>query len=194
MAFASVRPSTRAGRCRVHRLWACGIAASAVGCAQPLQPRDGGPTATFQWADWADSSEYEIVDLGTLGGAKSAATGINNQGHVIGWSAVGPDFSHAFVWDGAMRDLGTVGDGRAEVVPNAINARGQIVGYESDFPNILRAVMWDSGVLRDLGTLGDQELPVAIASAVSDAGQVVGASQTAGGPLHAFLWRDGAMT
>src|SRR5437660_445982 len=128
---------------------ACSVEPAAV--AQLVRPRNSTHT------------RHRTLARAVVMTKNSAATGINNQGHVIGWSAVGPDFSHAFVWDGAMQDLGTVGDGRAEVVPNAINARGQIVGYESDFPNILRAVMWDSGVLRDLGTLGDQELPVAIA-------------------------------
>src|SRR5205085_9640408 len=100
MAFASVRPSTRAGRCRVHRLWVCGIAASAVGCAQPLQPRDGGPTAAIQWVDWADSSAYEIVDLGTLGVVMSAANGINKQGHVSGRNARDAEYTQTFWWNG----------------------------------------------------------------------------------------------
>jgi probable HAF family extracellular repeat protein len=43
----------------------------------------------------------------------------------------------------------------------------------------------------DLGTLGGR---VSSASAINDAGQVVGGAQTAGGDTHAFFWSRGRMT
>jgi probable HAF family extracellular repeat protein len=76
-------------------------------------------------------------DLGTLGGSGSRAYGINARGHVVGISGLSGDAAaHAFLYDGAMRDLETL----PEVVAArwqtlyansntlAINDSGQIVG------------------------------------------------------------------
>jgi probable HAF family extracellular repeat protein len=46
--------------------------------------------------------------------------------------------------------------------------------------------------MRDLGTLGGNG-EATIAYAINDSAQVVGESQTAGGQIHAFRWRNGAM-
>src|SRR5205085_12662074 len=49
-----------------------------------------------------------LHDLGTLGGQSSFATGIDQEGRVIGESttAEGESRSHGFLWEnGAMRDL-----------------------------------------------------------------------------------------
>jgi probable HAF family extracellular repeat protein len=55
--------------------------------------------------------EYTITDLGALGGTHSYASGINNNGQVVGsvYKAVN-DTSRAFLYsNGAMTDLGTFG-------------------------------------------------------------------------------------
>ena len=43
----------------------------------------------------------------------------------------------------------------------------------------------------ELGTLGGAN---SIAQRINDRGQVVGASEMAGGPPHGFLWQAGSMT
>jgi probable HAF family extracellular repeat protein len=86
-----------------------------------------------------------MLDLGTLGGNYSFATGINNRGLVVGWSQLAgvggwdqPESHatrHAFVWDGnAMVDLNTQLDAEAAnagwvlLSANGVNDAGAIVG------------------------------------------------------------------
>ena len=73
-------------------------------------------------------------DLGTLGGTNSLSLGINNNGQIVGSSALNGDTSiHAFLWTAmvGMQDLNSL------IPPNsgwelswsaAINDSGQIVG------------------------------------------------------------------
>ncbi|MDF1799482.1 MAG: hypothetical protein P1V81_09925 [Planctomycetota bacterium] len=78
---------------------------------------------------------YRFTDLGTLGGAESAAFGLNDAGAVVGWSTIpgcttmnGTPCRRAFLWqDGTMTDLGTLA-GDEESTARAINDLGQIVG------------------------------------------------------------------
>lgn len=74
-------------------------------------------------------------DLGTLGGRRSAAVDINQQGQVVGWSTVkrwyrnGEPMRHAFLWAGGkMRDLGVLRGGK-ESTAVAINDAGQVLAY-----------------------------------------------------------------
>jgi probable HAF family extracellular repeat protein len=57
-------------------------------------------------------SNGHMIDLGTLGGSKSEAVSINDQGQVVGraWLTDTPQVRHGFLWEkGTMTDLGTVG-------------------------------------------------------------------------------------
>jgi probable HAF family extracellular repeat protein len=74
-----------------------------------------------------------FVDLGTLGGISSEATGLNELGQVVGWSQTTSGDTHAFVWTaaGGMVDLGTLQGGTFSSAA-AINERGQVVGWGDD--------------------------------------------------------------
>src|SRR5437667_191282 len=146
---------------------------------------------------WKDG---EIIDLGTLGGNESGGYYINNEGQVVGASAINTtcDHSsqfgattHSFLWEnGVMRDLGTLGGD--DSTPASINDAGEIVGG-ADLPGseVEHAFLWRNGVMTDLGTLGSWSH----AEAINSTGQVVGTSRlldrTEPPFRHAFLSEEG---
>lgn len=132
---------------------------------------------------WGGTTDYRLVDLGTLGGESSYATAINDRRDVVGSSQTADGEYHGFVWrNGTMRDLGMLR-------PTDINNRGQIVGTV-DTAHGMQAVLWSRGRTTDLGTLGGgSDWPTAI----NDRGQVVGMGSLANGRNAAFLWSNGRM-
>lgn len=141
-------------------------------------------------------TEYEIVDLGTLGGFSSDAYGINEAGQVVGRSTVVSGETHAFVWNeaGGMRDLGTLGGIASFAYRN--NNKGQVVGNSLTSSNETHAFKWDDGVdMRDLGTLAPgigYTYVISYAEGINDHGQVVGHSRTGGSiqRQRAFIWDE----
>jgi probable HAF family extracellular repeat protein len=136
-----------------------------------------------------------VQDLGAVGGfgARSFATAIASDG------AIGGQADHA---DGTAVLFGhrfTAAAGRSEICPAScavwdLNARGQVVGLlPGRDATVWQAFLYSPGTgLRALGTLGGQR---SSASAVSDAGLVVGnaqiATSTAGDIGHAFVYDSG---
>ena len=139
---------------------------------------------------------YEVTDLGTLGGVKSVACGLNNRGEVTGNSSVAAGPEHAFVWrGGVMTDLGIL-PGDLASGGFGINNSGQVAGNSSITSTMNEApydvVLWDDGEIIPLGTLGGL---YGFATAINERGQVTGAARTAVDELHAFLWEeDNGMT
>ena len=134
------------------------------------------------------------TDLGSLGTLPTEAIAINDDGQVVGWSAITSyDDRHAYSWteSGGMVDLGTL-PGTARSEASAVSNSGQVVGNSiipaADWmdPDITQAFSWtEAGGMVPLGTLGGSS---SVATAVNDQGQVVGWSTLPDGSMQAFLW------
>jgi len=135
------------------------------------------------------SLKGDPIDLGTLGGAKASAAGINEDGNIVGVADNASGQSHAFLYkEGVMQDLGTLGGTTSNA--NAINNNGEIVGRSLLANGAIRAFLYKEGVMYDLGTLGGV---ASVAFDINDKGDVVGFARVANGQAHAFLYKDGLM-
>ncbi len=142
--------------------------------------------------------EYEIIDLGSLGGGNTTPRAVNEAGQVAGWSYTPytPDgfFNHAFLWDpvdvDGMIDLGTL-SGREYSNALALNDYGVVVG-SSGGSDELWPVIWDSvNGMRYLDGL--EEGCEGGALGINNAGQVVGIGGD-GEACGGFLWSGGSVT
>ena len=97
---------------------------------------------------------YSVTDLGTLGGAYSGATGINNSGQVVGYSATAGNARRSFLYsNGFMADLGTLGGTNSYGAH--INNQGQVAGHAEVTGNYpTHAFLYSNGGMSDLGTWG----------------------------------------
>jgi len=138
---------------------------------------------TLHIALWENGT---IKDLGSLGGLGSIATtfnanegftveinGMNERGDIVGTSPLtGDQMHHAFLWNGSLMDLGTLGgnNSRGWWVSNS----GLVVGNADFSPQSTNhhAFRWKNGVMTDLGTLGPCLNSTAFA--VNSKGQAVG--------------------
>ncbi|HET6385225.1 MAG TPA: hypothetical protein VFJ58_17675 [Armatimonadota bacterium] len=128
------------------------------------------------------------IDLGGLGGARTAAYQINVQGQIAGASELASGEPHAFLYsNGKMQDLGTLGGKRS--LGTAINSKGWIAGFSQRADGQDRAFLYRNGKLEELGGSPDGEFPAP--HAINATGSVVGESE----PYHedgiAILWTGG---
>lgn len=145
---------------------------------------------TFLW------DKNALTDIGHLNGQPYAiAHGINHGIAVVGESDVGL-VTHAFVYtNGAMTDLGTLGNIAASGYSSAqaINNLDQIVGEASlSDVSVIHAVLYAAGGKTDLGALGGN---YSSAAALNRAGVIVGESdivQAGVTNVHAFVYTNGA--
>ena len=132
------------------------------------------------------AATYTIIDLGTLGGGYSVATGINGRGEVVGYSlpSTTSGLLHAFLYDASgMHDLGTLRAGRtASPRISTTPARSSAGLTNSVAGGVNRPVLWEAGTMRDLVTLGGSYGTTAI----NAAGAITGWSGVVSGAAHAI--------
>lgn len=170
-------------------LWQDGVFTLVGGELYPADINERGdltghiPTAeglrAFLW------SQGTLTQFGTLGGSLSNASGLGEDGSVLGAASTANGHTHAFRWiDGVMTDLGTLGGDLG--VATAVNSVGQIVGYSNlTARGPTHAFLWEEGTMYDLGTLGNWTA----ARCINDSGTVTGIYQATSGYLQPFVWR-----
>jgi probable HAF family extracellular repeat protein len=137
-----------------------------------------------------------MLDLGTLGGLVSFATGVSGN-NVVGASYTDPNDTilHAFAYNlkaepPVMKDLGAL-TGNPTSTSQALAVSGNTVVGESDFNDPTHGLVThafsfnlEKNQMKDLGTLGGTT-----SQAVAVSGNVVaGNADTAGGDSHAFAY------
>lgn len=127
----------------------------------------------------ANTPQYSVTDIGTLGGTSTWAAAINDYGQVVGESATGSQ-GHAFLYGhGKMYDLGAPGG--IGSTATGINNAGEIVGCISITSGQDNAFLYSGGQMQNLAYSGLSE-----AYGINDAGYVVGGSYG-----QALLYHDG---
>jgi len=148
-------------------------------------------TSSFLW-----EKGRKMVDLGGFGGTCTAASDLNNQGQVVGFSTVAGDaYQRAFMWEhGSIHDLGgSLGGNNTGAF--VMNEEGKAVGFAT-LPGeaIFHATLWRHvGNMADLGTVGNDQC--SFATGINSSGQIVGGSKPdcSTDPSRAFLWEDGSI-
>lgn len=141
---------------------------------------------------------FDVVPLGTLGGAESRAWGLGEGGEVVGEAQTASGAWRAFLWRaGTMTELAVPG-GRSRAVD--VSAGGAVVGHfyaGADTAGAARPFLWRAGATTELAPTSDADN--VYATAINDRGQVTGYASTRcpgcprGTAGSALLWEDGVM-
>lgn len=144
----------------------------------------------------ASAQDYEVTELGTLGGIWSRPSQFGSDGSAAGGSTVYNGALHPFIWsDGIMDDLG-VPDDYLVAVATGRNSVGLVVGYANGEYQSQYAYIWDDGQWAYLGTLPGEGLDYSVAADINDLSQVCGYSFTLGpgSRRRGWVWQNGEMT
>lgn len=155
-------------------------------CSNPRSPLQPNPPVGS--GGLVAEGQYQVIELGTLGGASAIPTAINDAGQIAGLSESAAGAAHAFLWDnGVMRDLGTLAGGASEA--HAINSGGQVAGA-SIVNGTARVFLWLNGTMRDLGP---DNTRFAVVRRLTAAGDVVATVHGYDGRVRSVMWRGGVM-
>lgn len=98
------------------------------------------------------NAEYQLIDLGTLGGKNSYAYSINNSGQIVGSASDSSGNQYACLFDSsggkANTNIAPILSGYPEYrqggAATSINNNGQIVGYTGEILGSSSAYLFDS--------------------------------------------------
>jgi probable HAF family extracellular repeat protein len=159
-------------------------------------PTDSG-LWTWSGVQWKDEGHARRLDeLLPPGYTGAEARAISDGNLIVGIAQ--PECvdecwpTHPAAWHGRTATLLPMPQGSRSGRANAVNRHGRIVGHYM-LPDSFtqHAAMWHGGRLRDLGTLGSRKnasWQYSTATAVNDAGTIVGFSQTDSTLSYAALW------
>jgi len=126
-------------------------------------------------------TDGSMVDLGTLGGASTQATDINESGQIVGWSQTADGKYQAFSWEnGKMKALAEPAWTYSSAV--AVTDSGDIL-IKASVGTQKYVYLLRDGKLIDLENLGGGYVEV---SDMNNSGQIVGWTET-NGRFRAFL-------
>lgn len=128
-----------------------------------------------------------LFETGTFGGANSQANGINRCGHATGWAEPAAGLPQASLYNGALRNLGSLG---GESVGYAINDCDVVVGWSAIPGGGTHAFVHD-GLIRDIGSFGGNSFALSINSSGIVAGYSFFANSES---MHAFIYDSKAGT
>jgi probable HAF family extracellular repeat protein len=153
-----------------------GVMLALVGCSHdtPLEPEE-------RPAAFSATAVGNITDLGTLGGERAAAAGINSNGDIVGTITEG-GLRHGFLW----RSSGTATHINRTTAEDVNTARKVVGGID--------AYSWQNGSVTELPALStDPDCSFTWAFAVNTSGQVVGQSENSACSTRPVIWENGTV-
>lgn len=147
-------------------------------CVPPFNAPTGCQGNTHAFVDFGSG----LVDIGTLGGANSGGTSIDNLGIVVGISATASGANHLFSYfRGHMYDLGTVA---GVSFGNAIvNDLGEILATSFGPGATSVSYLWRNNVFTKLSFVG---------AGINNRTEIVGAKASATAVSRAWFYYNGA--
>jgi len=142
---------------------------------------------TFRGVIW--NADGTVTMLGTLGGASSQATDVNDSGEVVGFASLASGYQQAFsMIGGTMVDLGTLGNSSYAY---GVNASGEVVGYSYLTDGDQHAFLYYDGTMLDLNSLlpANSGWDLEEAFGINASGQITGMGLYDGQQM-AFLMTD----
>lgn len=131
--------------------------------------------------------EYSIVDIGSLGGARTVAYDLNNNGEVVGYSQNTNGESLPFIYSaGVMSSLTKLSENGFSNA-YSINNFGQVVGYGQDDGGIWRSIEYVNGQAQQINistSVNDR------ARAIDDFGRIFGYFEDAQGTVLPYVAGD----